>query len=112
MLVGGSIGQRFQTLGTGGEIVRLALKNLGLVLCVQGQLNVASVFAADENQQLRGPAVVGEMKELLRLLTVCMHFSKKTFPHFLEVTGFTRDQVLLEEGRAGVRYAGHLMVVL
>ncbi|XP_024376472.1 uncharacterized protein [Physcomitrium patens] len=75
---------------------------INYLLRQQGQLNVASVFAADENQQLRGPAVVGEMKELLRLLTVCMHFSKKTFPHFLEVTGFTRDQVLLEEGRAGL----------
>lgn len=64
---------------------------------------MAGVFAADESKQLHGPAVLADMKELLRLLTVCIHFSKKTFPQFLEVTGFTRDQVLLEEGRAGVR---------
>ena len=69
---------------------------------MQGLWNVASVFAADETQELQGPLVLAEMKELLRLLTVCMHFSKKTFPAFLEATGFTRDQVLLEEGRAGV----------
>lgn len=68
----------------------------------QGQLNVASVFGGDDTQQLHGADVLAEMKELLRLLTICIHFSKKTFPHFLEVTEFTRDQVLLEEGRAAL----------
>lgn len=71
---------------------------------MQGQLNVASVFGADDAQQLQGPDVLADMKELLRLLTICIHFSKKTFPQFLEITEFTRDQVLLEEGRAGVRF--------
>jgi hypothetical protein len=73
------------------------------VACLQGQLNVASVFGGDDTQQLHGADVLAEMKELLRLLTMCIHFSKKTFPHFLKVTEFTRDQVLLEEGRAAVR---------
>jgi hypothetical protein len=75
---------------------------INYLLRKQGLWNVASVFAADETQELQGPLVLAEMKDLLRLLTVCMHFSKKTFPAFLEATGFTRDQVLLEEGRAGV----------
>lgn len=87
----------------------MSVVNLGLAACVQGQLNVASVFGADENQQLHGPAVLADMKELLSLLTICNHFSKKTFPQFLEVTGFTRDQVLLEEGRAGVR--SHFLMI-
>lgn len=89
----------FESKGLARSVV-----NLRLASCVvQGQLNVASVFGADENQQLHGSSVLADMKELLRLLTICIHFSKKTFPQFLEVTGFTRDQVLLEEGRAGVR---------
>lgn len=75
---------------------------INYLLRQQGQWDVAGVFAADESKQLHGPAVLADMKELLRLLTVCIHFSKKTFPQFLEVTGFTRDQVLLEEGRAGL----------
>lgn len=73
----------------------------------QAQMNVAAVYVGDENEQLGGPGLLMEMKELLRLLTVCMHFSKKTYPKFLEATGFTRDQVILEEGRAGVSYCLH-----
>lgn len=34
---------------------------------------------------------------------MCMHFSKKPFPNFLEAIGFKSNQVLLEEGKAGVR---------
>ena len=86
--------------------------NLGLTACLQGQLNVASVFGADDSQQLHGPDVMAEMKELLRLLTICIHFSKKTFPQFLEVTEFTKDQVLLEEGRAGVRCVFWMIAVI
>ncbi|CAK9204432.1 unnamed protein product [Sphagnum troendelagicum] len=68
----------------------------------QGQLHVAGVYAGGENQQLHGPGVLIEMRELLRLLTLCMHFSKKSFPLFLEASGFKADQVLLQEGKAGL----------
>ncbi|CAK9204453.1 unnamed protein product [Sphagnum jensenii] len=68
----------------------------------QGQLHVAGVYAGGENQQLHGPGVLIEMRELLRLLTLCMHFSKKSFPLFLEASGYKTDQVLLQEGKAGL----------
>ncbi len=64
---------------------------------------MAGVYAGGQNQQLHGPGVLIEMQELLRLLTLCMHFSKKSFPLFLEASGFKADQVLLQEGKAGVR---------
>ncbi len=75
----------------------------------QGQLHVAGVYAGGENQQLHGPGVLIEMRELLRLLTLCMHFSKKSFPLFLEASGFKADQVLLQEGKAGVRDSSNHM---
>lgn len=47
--------------------------------------------------------MLSELREYLRVLIMCMHFSKKPFPLFLEAIGFNVDQVLLEEGKAGVR---------
>lgn len=68
----------------------------------QGNEDVAQAFASEGSQELHGPEVLADMKEYLRLLIMCMHFSKKPFPGFLKATGLTPDQVLLEEGKAGV----------
>jgi len=38
----------------------------------------------------------------LHLLTLCWHFSKKSFPFFLEETGFTKENVLIHEPKAGI----------
>ncbi|EFJ33287.1 hypothetical protein SELMODRAFT_167667 [Selaginella moellendorffii] len=67
----------------------------------QGHLHVASVFAGD-GCQLTGLEVVNTLKELLRLLLICLHFSKKPFPLFLEETGFSKDQVILQEPKAAL----------
>ncbi|KAG6541401.1 hypothetical protein Mapa_017179 [Marchantia paleacea] len=75
---------------------------INFLLRRQGHFHVAGVFAGGNSKQLKGPVVIVELKELLRLLVVCMHFSKKPFPLFLEATGYTRDQVLLQEGKAGL----------
>ncbi|XP_024954826.2 uncharacterized protein LOC102619543 isoform X4 [Citrus sinensis] len=39
---------------------------------------------------------------MLNLLTLCWHFSKKTFPLFLEETGYAKEHVLLQEPKAGI----------
>lgn len=71
-------------------------------LGVQGHFHVAGVFAGGDSKKLTGPAIGTELKELLRLLVICMHFSKKPYPLFLEIMGFTSDHVLIQEGKAGV----------
>lgn len=68
----------------------------------QGNLQVASVYAGNDSIQLKGPEILEELKNLLRLLTFCMLFSKKTFPVFLESSGFSQEDVLLHEPKAGL----------
>jgi len=64
---------------------------------------VAEAFINEESQLIHGPNILNELREYLRVLIMCIHFSKKPFPNFLEATGFKSDQVLHEEGKAGVR---------
>lgn len=71
---------------------------------MQGNLLVDGVFGGVDSQQLKGPEIVAELKYLLNLLTLCWHFSKKPFPLFLEETGFSEENVLLQEPKAGVSY--------
>lgn len=52
--------------------------------------------------QLKGPEILAEVNSLLRLLTLCMLFSKKPFPVFLESSGYSEDDVLLQKPKAGV----------
>lgn len=68
----------------------------------QGNLHVASVFGGKDSVQLTGPDVTRELKYLLKLLTLCWHFSKKPFPLFLEETGYSLEDVLLQEPKAGI----------
>ncbi|KAL7602846.1 uncharacterized protein LOC111921361 [Lactuca sativa] len=68
----------------------------------QGNLHVSSVYGGEESLQLTGPEIVSELKYLLDLLTLCWHFSKKTFPMFLEETGFSPEDVLIQEPKAGI----------
>ncbi|KAK4265817.1 hypothetical protein QN277_026818 [Acacia crassicarpa] len=68
----------------------------------QGNLPVASVYAGNDCMLLKGPEIIVELHSLLRLLTLCMHFSKKPFPVFLESAGFSLDDVLLQKPKAGL----------
>lgn len=69
---------------------------------MQGNLHVGSVFGNEDSIQLKGAEMLTELKYLLHLLTLCWHFSKKPFPLFLEETGFSEENVLLQEPKAGV----------
>ncbi|XP_058082155.1 uncharacterized protein LOC131230315 [Magnolia sinica] len=68
----------------------------------QGNLQVASVYAGSGCVQLKGPEIIAELIHLLRLLTLCMLFSKKPFPVFLDSAGFSQEDVLLQEPKAGL----------
>ncbi|WJX27786.1 hypothetical protein P8452_16571 [Trifolium repens] len=68
----------------------------------QGNLAVASVYAGSDCVQLEGDEIIAELYELLRLLTLCMLFSKKPFPVFLDSAGFTLDDVLIQKPKAGL----------
>ncbi|CAK7333289.1 unnamed protein product [Dovyalis caffra] len=68
----------------------------------QGNLQVASVYAGSNSVRLKGPEVIAEMYDLLRLLTLCMYFSKKPFPVFLELAGFSQEDVLIQKPKAGL----------
>jgi hypothetical protein len=69
---------------------------------LQGNLSVASIYAGDESVELKGAEVIADLKYLLNLLTLCWHFSKKPFPLFLEATGYSTEDVLIQEPKAGV----------
>ncbi|KAK7412914.1 hypothetical protein VNO78_04669 [Psophocarpus tetragonolobus] len=68
----------------------------------QGNLAVASVYAGSDCVQLKGDEIIVELYELLRLLTLCMLFSKKPFPVFLDSAGFSVDDVLIQKPKAGL----------
>lgn len=68
----------------------------------QGNLAVASVYAGSDSVQLKGDEIIVELYELLRLLTLCMLFSKKPFPVFLDSAGFTLDDVLIQKPKAAL----------
>ncbi|KAK6278538.1 hypothetical protein POUND7_018805 [Theobroma cacao] len=68
----------------------------------QGNLQVASVYAGNNCVELKGQEIKKELNNLLRLLTLCMLFSKKPFPVFLESAGFSLEDVLLHKPKAGL----------
>ncbi|KAL1334870.1 hypothetical protein HN51_063819 [Arachis hypogaea] len=68
----------------------------------QGNVVVASVYGGSGCVELKGREIVGELRELLRLLTMCMLFSKKPFPVFLDSAGFSPEHVLLQKPKAGL----------
>uniref|UniRef100_A0A5B7B2P4 Putative Sn1-specific diacylglycerol lipase alpha n=1 Tax=Davidia involucrata TaxID=16924 RepID=A0A5B7B2P4_DAVIN len=68
----------------------------------QGYLQVASVYAAENCVQLKGPEIIAELNNYLRLLTLCMLFSKKPFPVFLESAGYSQADVLLQKPKAAL----------
>ncbi|XP_072985464.1 uncharacterized protein [Typha latifolia] len=68
----------------------------------QGNLHVASVYAGSNCEQLKGSEIMSELIYSLRLLNFCMLFSKKPFPVFLKSAGFSQEDVLLQEPKAGL----------
>lgn len=105
----------FETISTLSETLRFTYSEtlgkwpigdlafgINFLLRRQGHLHVASVYAGEDSQELKGPAIVAELNDLLNLLTICIHFSKKPFPLFLEATGYSKEQVLLQEPKAGL----------
>lgn len=68
----------------------------------QGNVPVASIYAGDDSVELNGAPVIADLKHHLNLLTLCWHFSKKPFPLFLEATGYSSEDVLMQEPKAGV----------
>lgn len=75
---------------------------INFLLKRQGNLHVASVYGGEESLQLKGPEIKAELRYLLNLLTLCWHFSKKPFPLFLQETGYSEENVLLQEPKAGI----------
>ncbi|KAL5757355.1 hypothetical protein ACOSP7_019966 [Xanthoceras sorbifolium] len=75
---------------------------INFLLKRQGHLHVSSVFGGKDSIQLQGPEITAELKDLLNLLTLCWHFSKKPFHLFLEETGYAEENVLLQEPKAGI----------
>ncbi|WOL06672.1 hypothetical protein Cni_G15406 [Canna indica] len=68
----------------------------------QGNLHVASVYAGSDCVELKGPDIMAELIHSLRLLNLCYLFSKKPFPIFLESGGYSQEDVLLQEPKAGL----------
>lgn len=69
---------------------------------MQGNLQVASVYAGDDCVELKGPYILADLKHYLTLLTSCILFSKKPFPVFLDTAGYNQADVLLQKPKAGV----------
>uniref|UniRef100_A0A0D9VLU1 Fungal lipase-like domain-containing protein n=1 Tax=Leersia perrieri TaxID=77586 RepID=A0A0D9VLU1_9ORYZ len=75
---------------------------ISFLLKRQGNVPVASIYAGDDSVELKGDPVIADLKYLLNLLTLCWHFSKKPFPLFLEATGYSSEDVLMQEPKAGI----------
>ncbi|XP_020232168.1 uncharacterized protein LOC109812587 [Cajanus cajan] len=75
---------------------------ISFLLKRQGNCQIDSVFCGNDSVQLKGSEITAELKYFLNLLTLCWHFSKKPFPLFLEETGYTEQNVLLREAKAGI----------
>ncbi|KAI3463215.1 hypothetical protein Pfo_019878 [Paulownia fortunei] len=75
---------------------------ISFLLKRQGNLHVSREFGGKDSSQLKGPEIAAELRYLLNLLTLCWHFSKKPFPLFLEETGYSQDDVILQEPKAGI----------
>lgn len=76
---------------------------INFLLKRQGQLHVGSVFGGKDSLRLEGgPDKIVELRCHLNLLTICWHFSKKPFPVFLKETGYSAENVLLQEPKAGI----------
>ncbi|KAI4355418.1 hypothetical protein L6164_004194 [Bauhinia variegata] len=84
---------------------------ISFLLKRQGNLHVGSVFAGKDSLQLKGSEITAQLKYLLNLLTLCWHFSKKPFPLFLEETGYTEENVLLQEPKAGILKPAFTIIV-
>ncbi|KAE8720531.1 putative Chaperone DnaJ-domain superfamily protein [Hibiscus syriacus] len=66
----------------------------------QGNFQVESVYGGDNCLELKGEEIIKELNSLLRLLTLCMLFSKKPFPVFLDSAGLSQEDVLLHKPKA------------
>lgn len=75
---------------------------ISFLLKRQGNLHVGNVFGGKDSCQLKGAEIAAELSHLLNLLTLCWHFSKKAFHLFLEETGYSQENVLLQEPKAGI----------
>ncbi|PIN14626.1 putative lipase/calmodulin-binding heat-shock protein [Handroanthus impetiginosus] len=75
---------------------------ISFLLKRQGNLHVSREFGGKDSLQLQGPEIAAELRYLLNLLTLCWHFSKKPFPLFLEETGYSQEDVILQEPKAGI----------
>ena len=60
------------------------------------------MYAGSNCVQLKGPEIVEELNYYLRLLNLCIFFSKKPFPVFLESAGYSQEDVLVRKPKAGV----------
>ncbi|XP_078158538.1 uncharacterized protein LOC144554152 [Carex rostrata] len=68
----------------------------------QGNVHVASVYAGSNCKELEGHDMMLELIELRRLIDLCYLFSKKPFPVFLELAGYSKEDALLQESKAGI----------
>ncbi|KAF0931192.1 hypothetical protein E2562_002541 [Oryza meyeriana var. granulata] len=75
---------------------------ISFLLKRQGNVPVASIYAGHDCVELKGAPVIADLKHLLNLLTLCWHFSKKPFSLFLEATGYSLEDVLMQEPKAGI----------
>lgn len=71
-------------------------------MILKGNAPVASVYAGESCVQLKGAEIIAQLYHYLRLVTLCMLFSKKPFPVFLESAGYSQEDVLLQKPKAGV----------
>ncbi|KAI4331302.1 hypothetical protein MLD38_029498 [Melastoma candidum] len=75
---------------------------INFLLKRQGILRVCDVFGGEDCVQVTNRDMIPELRYLMKLLTLCWYFSKKSFPVFLKENGYSEENVLLHQPKPGI----------
>ncbi|KAI4386923.1 hypothetical protein MLD38_004799 [Melastoma candidum] len=84
---------------------------INFLLKRQGILQVCNVFGGEDCEQVTDRGMIPELRYLMKLLTLCWYFSKKSFPVFLKENGFLEENVLLHQPKPGILKPAFTIVV-
>ncbi|KAI4381826.1 hypothetical protein MLD38_007863 [Melastoma candidum] len=84
---------------------------INFLLRRQGILRACDVFGGEGCVQVTDRGMIPELRYLMKLLTLCWYFSKKSFPVFLKENGYSEENILLHQPKPGILKPAFTIVV-